>query len=64
MNNPQYKSHGKKRLFDEQFSIKLLSEIGNLLETISKVIDIEMFRSTLESKLLNTNKKIMREQTF
>jgi len=57
MNNPQYKSHGKKSLFDEQFSIQLLSEIGNPLETISKVIDFEMFRSTLESKLLNTNKK-------
>lgn len=57
MNNPQYKSHGKKSLFDEQFSTQLLSEIGNPLETISKVIDFEMFRSTLESKLLNTNKK-------
>lgn len=57
MNNPQYKRHGKKSLFDEQFSIQLLSEIGNPLETISKVIDFEMFRSTLESKLLNTNKK-------
>lgn len=57
MNNSQYKRHGKKSLFDEQFSIQLLSEIGNPLETISKVIDFEMFRSTLESKLLNTNKK-------
>lgn len=57
MNRVQYKSHGKKSLFDEQFSIEMLSSIGNPLETISKVIDFEMFRSTLESKLLNTNKK-------
>ena len=53
----QYKSQGKRSLFDEEFSIEKLSAIGNPLETISQVIDFEMFRSTLESKLLNTNKK-------
>ncbi len=52
-----YKSQGKKSLFDEQFTIERLSEIGNPLEAISKVIDFEMFRITLEDKLLNTNKK-------
>jgi len=52
-----YKSQGKKSLFDEQFTIERLSEIGNPLEAISKVIDFEMFRNTLEDKLLNTNKK-------
>ena len=52
-----YKSQGKKGLFDEQFSIERLSQIGNPLEAISKVIDFEMFRTTLEKKLLNTNKK-------
>ena len=52
-----YKSQGKRSLFDEEFSIEKLSSIGNPLETISQVIDFEMFRSTLESKLLNTNKK-------
>jgi IS5 family transposase len=52
-----YKSQGKKSLFDEQFTIERLSEIGNQLEAISKVIDFEMFRNTLEDKLLNTNKK-------
>lgn len=52
-----YKTKGKKGLYDEQFSIERLSEIGNPLEKISNVIDFEMFRNTLEEKLLNTNKK-------
>jgi IS5 family transposase len=52
-----YKTRGEKGLFDEQFTIDRLSEIGNPLEKISKVIDFESFRSTLESKILNTNKK-------
>jgi len=53
----RYKAQGKKSLFDEQNSVELLSEIGNPLEMVSKVIDFEMFRTTLENKLLNPNKK-------
>ena len=52
-----YKRQGKRSLFDEEFSVEKLSAIGNPLETISQVIYFEMFRSTLEIKLLNTNKK-------
>jgi len=52
-----YKSQGKKGLFDEQFAVSHLSEMGNPIESISKVIDFEMFRSILESRLLNTAKK-------
>lgn len=52
-----YKAKGEKGLFDEQFTIERLSEIGNPLEKISNVIDFENFRITLESKLLNTEKK-------
>ena len=52
-----YKIQGKRGLFDEQESIDQLSEMGNPLERISKVLDFEMFRCTLEKKLLNTNKK-------
>lgn len=52
-----YKTQGKKGLFDEQFTIDHLSEIGNPLERIDTVIDFEYFRNTLESKLLNTRKK-------
>ena len=52
-----YKQQGNKGLFDEEFTIEKLSKIGNPLEKISQVIDFEMFRELLESKLLNTNKK-------
>lgn len=52
-----YKSTGKKTLFDAQFSIEKLSEIGNPLEKINNVIDFGMFRGLLEAKLPNTAKK-------
>ena len=52
-----YKAKGEKGLFDEQFTIERLSEIGNPLEKISNVVDFESFRSTFEAKLLNTEKK-------
>ena len=57
MKKELYKSTGKKSLFDEQFTSEKLSEIGNPLEMIGRVIDFGMFRPTLESKLLNTHKK-------
>lgn len=57
MVNQPYKSTGKKTLFDEQFTSEKLQEIGNPLSMISKVIDFEMFRTSLEYKLLNINKK-------
>lgn len=57
MKTQAYKSQGKKSLFDNEFSSELLSAIGNPLEVISKVVDFEMFRKTLVSKLLNVNKK-------
>lgn len=57
MNSQKYKTTGNKSLFDQQFTAEKLEEIGNPLAMVSKVIDFEMFRSLLESKLLNTNKK-------
>ena len=57
MKNQKYKSQGKKGLFDEEIATNRLSEIGNPLEAINKAIDFEMFRCTLENKLLNKNKK-------
>ncbi len=44
-------------MFDEQFPIGMLSEIGDPLAMVSKVIGFEMFRPTLEDKLLNSDKK-------
>lgn len=52
-----YKSQGKKGLFDEHFSTNHLSNMGNPLESISNVIDFELFRSVLESRMLNTFRK-------
>jgi transposase, IS5 family len=52
-----YKSQGKKGLFDEEFTKERLSSIGNPLESITNVIDFELFRPLLESKLLNSSKK-------
>ena len=57
MNKKEYKLQGKKGLFDREDAINKLSEIGNPLERISKVIDFEVFRPILEDKLLNKNKK-------
>ena len=44
-------------MFDEKESIQKLTNIGNPLDKIIDVVDIEMFRFILESKLLNMNKK-------
>ena len=53
----KYKPTGKIGLFDKQFAAQQLTEMGNPLEAISKVVDFEFFRPILEEKLLNTNKK-------
>ena len=53
----RYKTHGKIGLFDKEFATRQLSEMGNPLEAISKVVDFEYFRSILETKMLNANKK-------
>lgn len=52
-----YKIQGKKGLFDDKFNLDRLSEIGNPIEALDKVIDFEMFRPILEKYLLNNNKK-------
>ena len=57
MTSRKYKKTGKRGLFDEQETYLKLSDIGNPLEKISEVIDFEMFRNTLEAKVLNYDKK-------
>ena len=57
MKRQVYKKTGNRGLFDEQETQERLSKIGNPLEMISEVIDFEIFREKLESKLLNQNKK-------
>ena len=53
----KFKTRGVQGLFDRQETQQKLSTIGNPLEKISSVVDFEMFRPLLESKLLNTNNK-------
>ena len=55
----KYKSTGNRGFFDEQENMSKLSAKGNPLERISKVIDFEFFRESLESKFVNVNKKAM-----
>ena len=57
MQTQKYKKSGYRGLFDEQETYQKLLSIGNPLDMIRKVVDFEMFRDILESKLLNTNKK-------
>ena len=57
MKKRTYKGKGTKGLFDGQFRKERLSEIGNPLESISKVIDFEMFRPLLEENLHNKERK-------
>ena len=52
-----YKSQGKQGLFDAQFSQDHLSKMGNPLEAISQALNFEMFRTTLESVLLDLLRK-------
>ena len=47
-----FKSTGKRGLFDEQNAIDMMSEMGNSLERLNKVVDFEMFRPLLEEKLI------------
>jgi len=53
----KYKTKGNRGLFDEQENYEKLSALGNPLEKISKVVDFEAFRDTLEATLLNKEKK-------
>ncbi|KAA6313765.1 hypothetical protein EZS27_035515 [termite gut metagenome] len=52
-----YKPSGNRGFFDEQEIKEKLREIGNPLEKIIEVIDFEMFRSLLETQMLNHHKK-------
>lgn len=57
MSKQIYKTTGKKSLFDVEFTVEKLAEIGNPLDKISKCIDFECFRVHLEIGLLNPGKK-------
>ena len=49
--NRQYTAMGKS-LFEEDFTVEALSQMGNPLERLSSLVDFEMFRAVLEDGLL------------
>lgn len=53
----KYKATGKQTLFDAENAAQKLSEIGNPLEKLDRVIDFEMFRGRLEEAMVNHNTK-------
>lgn len=53
----QYRKLKEENLFEEELTIEALSELGNPLEALAKLIDFEMFRPTLEDALLNKDCK-------
>jgi len=57
MKTAKYKSTGRIGFFDKDEASAKLSKLGNPLEKLHKVIDFEMFRSSLEENMLNQNKK-------
>lgn len=46
-----------ENLFEEEFTIESLSQMGNPLELLSKLVDFEMFRSALEDVLVKKDCK-------
>ena len=51
------KQAGRVGLFDKEETGSKLSKLGNPLEKLHKVIDFEMFRSILESQMINHDRK-------
>ena len=53
----QYKTKGNRGFFDDEMNHERLSQIGNPLERILKVIDFEMFRIFFEKHLTKKERK-------
>ena len=53
----KYKTSGNRGLFDEEENRQKLSDLGNPLKMISKVIDFEILRASIEDRLLYKDKK-------
>ncbi len=47
-----YRKPMGESLFDEEFTVEALSQMGNPLEQLSSLVDFEMFRPVLEDVLL------------
>jgi len=53
----RYRKQKEESLFEEELTIWALSELGNPLEDLEKLIDFEMFRPQLEDALQNKDCK-------
>ncbi len=53
----KFKEQGKQGLFDNSDAIERMSEMGNSLKKLLKVVDFEMFRPLLEKELSPKEKK-------
>ena len=53
----KHKQTGRVGLFNKEETTGKLSKLGNPLEKLHKVIDFEMFRSILESTMINQDRK-------
>ncbi len=58
----KYKMTGKAGFFGVQEDREKLSALGNPLEQLIRVLDVEMFRRLLEERLINQKRGIMRER--
>ena len=52
-----YRNPMSQNLFEEEFTLSALSEMGNPLEQLTTLIDFEMFRHILEDVLVKKNCK-------
>ena len=48
---PTYKQQDNVGLFDSDETMEKLNKLGNPLDKLSKAVDFEMFRGTLERRL-------------
>ena len=54
-----YRKPMGENLFEEEFTIEALSQMGNPLEQLSSLVDFEMFRSALEDVLVKKERKTL-----
>lgn len=52
-----HKNIASESLFEHEKSESELMKLGNPLEQLDKIIDFEVFRTTLEEALVNHNRK-------
>lgn len=52
-----HKNIASESLFENEMSVSELMKLGNPLEQLDKIVDFEVFRTTLEEALVNRNRK-------